>query len=344
MQNKQFYMVFASCIAFLLILVAGCVSSSESGTSPNATILPTVKLNVCITDPENADLWSSGPVNLWDAPGESRTKKVGELAACKNIPVTILDESGEYIKITSGSQKGWVLKAIVMGEIDSDDDKAFYDKSKTTSVGLTIALKNWSSATDTDNFNLIHQTTQTLVNEIDNWATELESMPVTSKMAPVKLEYLLSWSEMRAGLMDLDSAYQSAENGDTDAATKTLTRAQVLLGNYSAHDKKADQLYAKLYPTSNVGQYSTIQVDTTTKSDAKYETGDIAGGGTGGNWYYAAVKSYDYGTYVYYDLPEYTKSSSQYFGTTKLGDVHRMSQSAFEQKYPNLYFTGRSMP
>lgn len=337
-------MIFASCIVFLLLLVAGCVSSTEFGASPNATMLPMVTLNVCITDPQNADLWASGPVNLWDAPGESRTKKVGELASCKNIPVTIIAESGEYIKIQSGSQKGWVLKAIVMGEIDSDDDKAFYDKSKTTSVGLTIALNNWSSAADTDDFNLIHQTTQTLLNEINDWVTELENMPVTTKMAPIKQESLLSWSEMREGIMNLDSAYQFAEIGDSDAATRTLNRAKVLLGNYSAHDKKADQLYAELYPSVNVMQSSTVQVDTTTKSNAKYQTGDIAGGGTGGNWYYAAVKSYDYGTYVYYDLPEYTKSSSQYFGTTKLGNVHSMSQSAFEQKYPNLYFTGRSMP
>jgi len=344
MQKKHTITIFTGCLAFLLILVAGCTSTNASGLSSSDTNLQTVKLNVCITDPENADLWVRGPVNLWDAPGESRTKIVGKLDACENIPVTILEESGEYIKIKSGSQKGWVLKDIVLGVIDSNDDKAFYDKSKTSSLGLTNALKSWAAAVESDDSALIHQMTQTLLIEIDNWVTELRNMPVTPKMEPIKQENLLSWSEMRVGIVNLDSAFQYAENGDSDAAEKSLNRAQVLLGNYSAHNDKADQLFAELYP-SVVERYSTIQ-DASTESIAKYKNGDIAGGGTGGNWYYAAIKSYNSNsdTYVYYDLPEYTKSSSQYFGTTKLGDIHTTSRSAFEQKYPNLYFTGRSMP
>jgi signal recognition particle receptor subunit beta len=115
MQKRRLLSILASCIVFLMIISTGCVSSSSEKTQNTASVA-SVNLNVCLIDPSNADLWENTPVNLWDAPGESRTKITGKISACENIPVIILDERGEYIKISSGSQKGWVLKTTVLGQ------------------------------------------------------------------------------------------------------------------------------------------------------------------------------------------------------------------------------------
>jgi hypothetical protein len=114
MQNKWHFLIFASFITSLVIITAGCVSSS-SGVTPNETPITTVKLNVCLTDPRNADLWINTPVNLWDSPELPRTKITGKLAACQNISVTVLTEKGDYLKIKSGNQEGWILRETVMG-------------------------------------------------------------------------------------------------------------------------------------------------------------------------------------------------------------------------------------
>ena len=115
MQKNGFFLI-AFGIVLIMALAAGCTSSSATGASSDATPLPTATLNVCKIDPEGADVWKAGPVNLWDKPGDARTKVNGKLPACENVQVTVLDENGEYIKIKSGSQSGWVLKSIVFGE------------------------------------------------------------------------------------------------------------------------------------------------------------------------------------------------------------------------------------
>lgn len=120
-------------IGGLLGVISGDLpeSSQASATQTIATSTPEVIktyaiINLCINDPENADLWMGDTLRIWKSADREGLKVAGELPACKNIRVEILDEKTNdngviQCKIKSEEYKieGWVSKYMLILEDDS---------------------------------------------------------------------------------------------------------------------------------------------------------------------------------------------------------------------------------
>ena len=137
--KKGVIVVCVGCIGIYIILLMlgvlfGSVSdyddyNSDISSSATTAITPEATktygtINLCLSDPDNADLWEGDSLRLWATADKKGLKVSGSLPACGNVRVEILDtetvSGNQYLKIKSDEYdvEGWVLGESVT--IDSD--------------------------------------------------------------------------------------------------------------------------------------------------------------------------------------------------------------------------------
>lgn len=102
------------------LLVVGCAESPEDvelETTPEKVVRETIVLNMCQTDPENADLWQGMNVNLLSGPAEYPI--AAELPACSSLELEVLEkrtvDGVEFYRVRYGSMEGWQTKRLLTG-------------------------------------------------------------------------------------------------------------------------------------------------------------------------------------------------------------------------------------
>lgn len=102
-------------LMFACIFGAGCTSDQKSYGS--------VTIDMCVVDPDNADIWPDMDVNLWKKPGGFAVdgqEIVASIPSCQGIEVEIVDiteyDGLTYYKIRYGYKEGWVTKRLATGE------------------------------------------------------------------------------------------------------------------------------------------------------------------------------------------------------------------------------------
>ena len=88
-------------------------ASVQSGSEP---ISGRIDLNLCETDPENADYWAKTKVNLFNVPEGT---KVGDLPACSSLSLEVLSKQTvngiQFYKVKYNSFVGWQTKRLLIG-------------------------------------------------------------------------------------------------------------------------------------------------------------------------------------------------------------------------------------
>ena len=121
---KLSYYLF-TIIALVMVgttLISGCVQKETKNQQVSEQILEKITLNVCQTDPENADYWQTTKVNLFSKAGglSVGATKVGELPSCSSISLDVLQKQTvdgiEFYKVKYGAVIGWQTKRLLVGE------------------------------------------------------------------------------------------------------------------------------------------------------------------------------------------------------------------------------------
>jgi len=148
--NPKYVSILAISI-IALFLINGCGQKNTSSPQPTEQVLEQITLNVCQTDPENADYWPTTKVNLFNKPGGIATGAVksGELPPCSSITLDVLDkqtiEGIESYKVRYNNIVGWQTKRLLVGESNAEKEEEKSTKiesPKSDEVVLTQELKD----------------------------------------------------------------------------------------------------------------------------------------------------------------------------------------------------------
>lgn len=109
-------------IVFIL-LVSGCVAQTEDKPAPEIKGDPIdlqLTINLCETDPSNADLWRSMDINLFNKPTALQGAfVVGTVPSCQDVTVFAVEEItfGEitFYKVNYDVFSGWQTKRLLTG-------------------------------------------------------------------------------------------------------------------------------------------------------------------------------------------------------------------------------------
>lgn len=92
------------------------IPPKRSVTAIAQSPLFTITVNVCKSDPENADYWSNTKINLFDTPGGRIS---GTLPPCSSIKADVLEtktvNNVEFYKVRIESTVGWQTKRLLVG-------------------------------------------------------------------------------------------------------------------------------------------------------------------------------------------------------------------------------------
>lgn len=121
MKSRYLFTIIALVIVGVLF-ISGCVQKETKTQQVSEQVLEKITLNVCQTDPENADYWPTTKVNLFSKAGSisARAKKVGELPPCSSISLDVLQKQTvdgiEFYQVKYNSVIGWQTKRLLVGE------------------------------------------------------------------------------------------------------------------------------------------------------------------------------------------------------------------------------------
>lgn len=140
------------------------------------------------------------------------------------------------------------IALLVVGCVSSTNDKAFHDKAVVTSDELGKAIIDWTTAISANDVNKSVETGQIMLKKYDDYISDLQQMPVTAEMEPIKQEYIASWQQTyNVSKLQVEvSTYM--QKGDYAKAKEVLNES-IELGNLNNdHQSSADQMYYELYP------------------------------------------------------------------------------------------------
>jgi len=105
----------------LIVVLITCVSNSGTNNADRAKAHPdAITINLCQSDPSNADYWQNERINLWQQPGgisANNQKVIDTLPACNNAKIIIIEQKRiqgiDYVRVQSLlmlSKVGWITK------------------------------------------------------------------------------------------------------------------------------------------------------------------------------------------------------------------------------------------
>lgn len=107
--------------AVLALLLIACIAGT--GCTSNQKSYGTVVIDMCVVDPDNADIWPNQDVNLWRKPGGLAVdgqKIDAKIPSCQGIEVEIIDiadyDGLTYYKVRYGAKEGWITKRLATGK------------------------------------------------------------------------------------------------------------------------------------------------------------------------------------------------------------------------------------
>jgi hypothetical protein len=127
-------------------------------------------------------------------------------------------------------------------------DKAFYDKAY-HGPGFSETIGQLNTAVIKNNITLKKESLESLIKQREAFISELEGMPVSEKMEPIKQEFILTWK-----YQDYQDQYDLATINEPKPTTFTQENMDVykaLTANTTLSSEKfnhAIQMYNELYP------------------------------------------------------------------------------------------------
>ena len=86
---------------------------------PEQNVLETIAVDICKTDPSNADYWVTHEINLFQVAG-GQGPVVASFPACKGIALDVLSkiivDDVEYYHVRYAGVSGWQTKRLLIGE------------------------------------------------------------------------------------------------------------------------------------------------------------------------------------------------------------------------------------
>jgi len=159
-----------------------------------------------------------------------------------------------------------------------DNDKKFHELywsevgADSKSSQLRPIIEDLTSAMNTSDYDRVQHMTFLASQQLDNFLLQLQELPVSSEMEPIKQDYISSLRSEKRAILAIGAVAKYRSDGNEALEKSSYDEAQAQFATASSLEDRAEQGYYKLYSTTS----TTVSTPTTSAKVSTFATPTMA--------------------------------------------------------------------